>query len=463
MNFSPSDLLTPDEITILIECDYANEKAETVCNKLSKYCFIIGDNLYVKDMNNNTYTKSKIDNKTIHHNVVLFVEKSFKAMDETRRDLIKLKYKTKYGAILVNAFAEKIYPQIVNYLEKKNIAFDTYTNEIHFENGYIDLKTGTFKQRDDSHYISKFIHRKYVPSSAEERKIIKDVIKQIYPEKEDMDYVLSNVGSALTGNCKKDQESLAMIGNGSSGKSTLMKLTEVAIEKDTYFKYLPSDTFNKGNQNTNKYMNSYLGEPQLRITHINEPDDVKMDCELYKNFIDGLLTSSQLYKDGTRTFEQNTKSFTSMNHLLNIKWDTGVSRRMKIIEHRSKFTDNEAEVNSAMFTYKRDRDLFDKLETGNLPNAIVDILVEYSKRWNAGEIPKVPANVKDTVEEMASSLDHTQKFIDENLIITYDTKDKITTDMMMERWHKVNPKLPRSDAQLKGDLKERIRHPTDPT
>ena len=138
-----------------------------------------------------------------------------------------------------------------------------------------------------------------------------------------------------------------------------------------------------------------------------------------------------------------------------------MSRRLNSVEHKSNFTDKDDEVNPAKRIFKKDKGIIDTLKTGNFPNAILDILIGYSSRWANGEEVVVPKDVKDMIGDVASSNDHTQKFIDDNLEITWDSDDRILEKDMMARWELVNSNMRRSYQQLNTDLKEKIRHPTD--
>ncbi len=100
--------------------------------------------------------------------------------------------------------------------------------EIHFQNGYIDLKSLEFKKRVIGiNYVNLYIKRDYKTSSQSQFNKLYSIINKIYPKKEDLEAILFILGSAITGKATNLQKLLFLLGRGSSGKSTIMNLTEV--------------------------------------------------------------------------------------------------------------------------------------------------------------------------------------------------------------------------------------------
>ena len=90
----------------------------------------------------------------------------------------------------------------------------------------MDLKENVFKKRIlHTHYITQFIKRDYEQSTTEQKNKIFKIISKSYPNKNDLDCILLNLGSAISGNSKSDQTTLFLLGDGSSGKSGIMLLT----------------------------------------------------------------------------------------------------------------------------------------------------------------------------------------------------------------------------------------------
>jgi hypothetical protein len=236
---------------------------------------------------------------------------------------------------------------------------------------------------------------------------------------------------------------------------------------DVYMAVLPRNTFNHG-QNHDKTFNQFLGNPQYRICHIEEPDDKKMDAETYKAWVDGEMQTNRLYKDGVSNVVSNALNITTTNTPMNIRADGGVKRRLKQYEHKSVFTDKQEDVNEARHIYLKDTSKLEGFITqNNRSNALVDILVQYALKWQLNKTEKKTyqwtTNFLEQIEEAMGSNDYTQQFIDECLDITFEMNDRITETEMMQLWnahwkkHGVDRK--RNNHQLLTDMKARIKHP----
>ena len=128
-------------------------------------------------------------------------------------------------------------------------------NKIHFKNGYIEISTGKFKQRTSP--VKNFIDRDYKKSKRTDRDYVNNIYNQIYPIIEERDYILSIIGSAITGQSKKDRSSLFLLGRSNAGKSLLMRTLNRSFS-NIYVKEFSSNTFSKDNNKRDKIMNEFL-------------------------------------------------------------------------------------------------------------------------------------------------------------------------------------------------------------
>lgn len=212
-------------------------------------------------------------------------------------------------------------------------------NEIHFKNGYIDLTTNEFKKREvNKHFVSLCINRNYTQPTKHQENVILQHIKKIYPDDNELKCMLTLFGSALTGHSIDNNIVLFLIGKGSTGKSFTLQLTLNAFE--IYVKELKSDTFVVNNPNINKILNSYDKEPTPRISWINEMVDKRVDDSLFKQFPEGKIQTTKLYKDDIYTIYHYSMLIVTLNTMLNIKIDTGTARRIKSNYHKSEFVED---------------------------------------------------------------------------------------------------------------------------
>jgi len=323
-----------------------------------------------------------------------------------------------------------------------------------FNNGYVDLKDGSFKQRNhNEHYITEYISRDYEPSTKKQQKKILKFIKKTYPNEDDLKCILLNLGSALSGKSNSDQTNLFLLGKGSSGKSTLMLLTLATIE--CYFKELQSDTFSHGNTKIDKILNTFTKTPHIRIIWVNEMKDTKIDETLFKSFCEGKLQTTKVYEDGTFNFPHYGKCFITANTMPNIKVDSGVSRRFVGYTHTSEFTHDKTKVNEENHIYEVNKNFVDDIIEMNLLNAWFDILCKYCKKWLNGKKPKYTLNFQETKSTVMDSNDIFQDFIDSELRITNNPNDKIGKDLMYQLFKTKYPKKYLTILQVINSLKEK--------
>jgi hypothetical protein len=104
-----------------------------------------------------------------------------------------------------NGFLKNNKSQITADLKRFGTLNDLFTPElkkIHFENGYLDLSTLEFKKRElgvDIIRHSVVIQRKYAPVDTFHKEDLLKSIRQIYPKKDECEYMLYKFGSALSG------------------------------------------------------------------------------------------------------------------------------------------------------------------------------------------------------------------------------------------------------------------------
>jgi len=105
-----------------------------------------------------------------------------------------------------------------------------YKYEIHFNNGYFDLRTMELKSRVlGQHYVTKFIKRNYIDPSEEAMNYVHSQLRKIIHCDDERNYLLFVLGKSLSGDSNLDQNNLFLIGHGSTGKSTFMQMVQHAI------------------------------------------------------------------------------------------------------------------------------------------------------------------------------------------------------------------------------------------
>jgi hypothetical protein len=456
-NFIQKNLSFKD-FEVLITSDFPNEKACVIANSLlDVYVIVPSESNFITYIlqPNLSYTCTKIDTKGfLIPSITQLLETSFKKLSSDERNEIKEKYSKSYHGIFHEAAVNKYFKEIVQKLIRENIEWDKTLCQIHFNNGYMDLNDLKFKQRQlGVHYITHFIARDYTQSTKEQRSAVLKPVELIYPNKDDRECVLMSIGSALSGLSSKEQDTLFLLGQGSSGKSFILTLTEASI--GCYFKELKSDTFTSANAKADKILNTFQSNKQIRISWVNEMEDARIDASLFKKFCDGQLTTTVLYKDGSFTVPHYSKAIVTANTMPNIKVDTGVSRRFRGYTHKSNFTDNIAEVDISKNVYIKDKDLLENIIKDNLMDAWFDVLALKCHSWIKGAKIQFTANFDETRDTVILCNDWCQDFIDVHLKITGEEHDRIGKTVMHERLKLAYPSKLLSPLQLITCLKDK--------
>jgi hypothetical protein len=424
-----SNLLSKDDIEELIDFDSPYEKANFIYQFIKDMCLIYNKSLYIKQKNNTYKIYSSYNDILITMITKLFCD-SVKEL--SKEDLIKFKtglYRKSFVDFQSNTGISKYIPQLVTMLTMDEVIFDYTPGEIHFKNGFINVKEHKLYPRTDSHYITKYINRDYEPSTESQRNAYYAILNKIYPNKIDRDLVLSIISTSLSWKAPTLAISLFLIGLGSSGKSTILLHLQQALE--CYFHELKSDTFSN-DKNMDKVLNTFSNNPQILLAWINEMDSKKCNTSVYKSFCDGVVNTVKLYQEESHNIKLSALCVATSNEMPNIQQDSGSKRRMKGYQHQSKFTKNPEEVNESKNIYLADKSLNDKVPI--LYNAIFDIYCKHCSEWlNGKEIDfNKSKHFQDTTDLICETNDYFQDFIDKHLKITQKHEDRIGKEEMRE-------------------------------
>jgi len=458
IKFEISDLLNYVEIEQLITTPSPTVRATLISTKLLNYILINSGMYYKYDPLNVLYLRlDEYNEEKLLTTISEFIYKSFTSLKQEDKAKLETNYKNRYDKIFENISIKKNLPQIKTYLTNDKVDFfDPHLNEIHFRNGYYDFHDNTFKQRiKNKHFINVNINRDFHEPEEKDKLNVMEIIKLIYSNEDDRNYLLMTLGIAITGQACDDQTMLFLLGLGSSGKSTIMELTKLSVEDYVYT--LPKTTFSKGNKDISKILNIYLQRPYIRISHINEMEDTKMDESLLKDHTDGNIQTTTLYRDGCNDFKHYSKMVFTANTFPNIKIDTGTERRIDAYEHRSHFTENKDEVDEKNNIYYKNVKLLRDLKHDNkFLNAFISILFEYGYNWIKNtKIYKQTPNFLKTKAAVITCNDIMQDFIDKAITITNNNNDRLGRDEMYDTFKILFPASRITKQQFINSIKQK--------
>jgi hypothetical protein len=316
--------MTAKQLKLMIHSNFPNEKAALIAKALKDKVFIKDDTMYCVNSNIVYVAAKKVENKMIKI-VSTLLENSFKDLEDVdRTDIQAIKG---WSNIFANSNIKTYFPQLETELTDDKMQFDDYKDEMHFINGVNNLRTGKFYKRElGKHYITNCIGYAYKKPSQKTIDRVKKLVKKIYPKGDDLISILMLLGAALTGRFTRFQEALFLLGEGSTGKSTIMIITQNSIE--CYVQELKDDTFSLNNSKRDKIYNTYRKCRYIRISWVNEMKDIRIDDSAFKAFIDSKLQTTLLFVDGQESFEHGSLAVFTANSMPNVKIDTGSARKI---------------------------------------------------------------------------------------------------------------------------------------
>ena len=442
--------LTFENLKILSSSNQSSQKAKILVDVISNDYLRNSDDLY--KINKENQTLELIERSRSQNVIIKVIQDLYFNADEKLTDDQKTILKTKdylsYSK-LSNINTIKSIIQNIDELLFKNLEEDD-TNKIHFQNGYIKISTCKLYKRTKP--VKDYIKRDYKKASINDIDFVNKIYAQIYPIEEERNYILSTIGSSITGESKKDRNSLFLIGKSSAGKSLLMQSLNKSFS-DVYVKEFSSDTFSKSNPNRNKILNEFIRLTNVRICWVNELNG-KIDESLFKSFCEGQIHTCRLYTDGMTTLQHMSKIILTSNELPNIRIDTGVSSRIVSHTHRSYFTDDESEVDEDKYIFKRNNNLISEINNNDsYKNAVIDIVLKHALEYMTNGLTKVPESMQNDKNEIVSGNDYMEDFIDAKL--EYKEDGKIAKQALLNSYLEMYPKHQRSMQQMISAMKDK--------
>ena len=327
--------ITSDQFRQIVNGYQSTDIADVYASILKKTFLRHDQHLYKVNLDSMTLRKLDMKiNDVLLNEIANLICTSEKELTDDQLIILRSKEYSGYKSLSDPRSIARILPMVDQRLHGS--VSEGLPHEIHFKNGYINVKTTDFEKR--TKFVLNYIDRDYTPSTNSDRASIKLILAKIYPSIKERLYILNTLGSAFSGQVKKDRTSLFLLGKSSAGKSLLMQMIQAGFS-DIYVREFASNTFAKSNPNRNKIMNQFLKSSQIRITWVNELLG-KIDDSLFKSFCEGSVITTQLYKDGTDVIPHHSKVVLTSNEMPNIKMDTGIASRIVSYHHVSHFTDD---------------------------------------------------------------------------------------------------------------------------
>jgi phage/plasmid-associated DNA primase len=270
--------------------------------------------------------------------------------------------------------------------------------KIAFKNGMYDLKTGIFTRGFEiKDYLTATVPFDWSEPTNTDIEIVRNELKKITNwNEEHLQYYLSALGYALTGDSKMEQAFWYFRGQTAcNGKSVVFEAIEELLP--IYVCKSSPDTFDKGVDNK-KEVATWAG---MRIVWVNELSKKKKDADLLKSIGDGTnYKYKRNYAIQSEVVDIMFKLFCVSNHSLNINADAGIMRRFRMGQFDSQFVEGLPEDNYESLQFKMDK-TFGKKLTGEYKYALLKLLFKYSQEYyQEGKLKPYPSEWKGEADEV---------------------------------------------------------------
>jgi hypothetical protein len=375
--------------------------------------------------------------KYIDYNHASLAEKLKNCDDEKERANTLKEIKTWFdcytlvnGSGYMTPLMKNLRPQLTdNDFETK---LDVLKYQVAYKNGILDLKSGFFREGIiGSDFITKTIPYNYQVSTEADRAIVlKELLKICNMNKEHLDYYLSYLGYAMTGDSQRLQQFWYMLGQtASNGKSVIFEALMEVIPN--YIVKIENTAFEMGNNAIHKEIATWRG---ARIGWVNELTKKKQDAELFKQISDGTTIKYKVMYGNSANMNINFKMCVVSQHTISINADKGVARRLKVLKMNSSFMDHHIEDDYVNCRFKKDTNFGILLQT-QYKFALMDIIYSYSKRFyeNDFKMCDYPDEWKQETEESISTNNEFNDFfyshfeIDPDAILSKRAVDEIVS------------------------------------
>jgi P4 family phage/plasmid primase-like protien len=402
------------------------------------------DNNLWRQNNDGIMLRNKISNDLCEKYVQIVYENNQEMLnnpeltDEDKED-IKARNKEILGIIMklkTTSFKDNIVK------ECKELFYDIeFLNEldenwylIGFNNGVYDLKRGEFREGRPDDYItlSTRVDKIEFSEDHEQWPELSKFIYTIFPNEEKREYFMTFLSTCLQG-LNAEEKFRVWTGSGSNGKSKLEELFTAGF--GDYTIKFPITLLTGKRAASNACSPELVKAKGKRIGYFVEPSEgERVNAGLMKEFTGGDKIYARGLNQDPIEFKPQFKLSLLCNDVPHFPpKDTGVWRRVEIVEFTSKFTDNPNPENPNEFPI--DSKITEKIK--DWKELFMAYLIDvYYKRYRetGGKSLVVPEEVKKFTEEMKLMFDMYSGFIVNVIVETKVPEDVVTLSELYEEF-----------------------------
>jgi len=274
--------------------------------------------------------------------------------------------------------SDKIAAEIIDYIPYSyNIEFDNYPDYLPFDNCILNLKDNTTIPYSPEFLITKTVGYSYTRKNKTKYKEIDELIKKIFPQKDERELVLHKLAHSLNGH--NHARFVILQGEGGNGKSVILNMMNTTLGK---FAYNIGNAICVSAKKTGSGPNVELAKLDLaRFIWCSEPScGDKFDYDRIKEITgDGELNARTLFSEKTKTKISGDLWIACNDDIpLNLTSDGhNVRRRIIEIEMKSIFSDKPD--TNVPNSYKADIKYTQQDTYHSLKMDLIHYLMPYSK------------------------------------------------------------------------------------
>ncbi|KAJ3176660.1 hypothetical protein HDU85_006865 [Gaertneriomyces sp. JEL0708] len=329
--------------------------------------------------------------------------------------------------------ARAVFNTCIGFFETKNFKhFQSNLNKnlktLCFTNGVFDLDSGTLRDGEPDDFISiqlPYDYFKYTESDDEIKDQLEDIILKIIPQRDVLNYFFSELALSLSG---RPHDRINIIqGKGAQGKSFLMGLMEACMAglATTWSANILSDDFDICKPNP-----ELADAKDKRFINIQEvKEGQKLNLVMLKK-VTGRdnIRARALFENGGM-FTVVASLFLSVNDLPEIQNDMHATwRRLRLIELKSLFVEEDDLVNEKEHIYKADTTLRHRIPefAPYLMSLLVEVYVQ--KRFC-----EPPPSVLESTAKFRMDSDIYQQFFEDTCVLDNSNKGHVHVTTLWEK------------------------------
>jgi P4 family phage/plasmid primase-like protien len=290
-----------------------------------------------------------------------------------------------------------------------------------FNNGVYDMKMKVFRDGIPNDYISYSTYRTWVPynMNSKEAKDIDKFFSEIFLNDNLKRYALETLACAIDGSINQERFYI-LTGGGSNGKSKIVELIQKCI--GDYYCILPISLLTQKRASSNSAQSELERTKGRRFAVMQEPSEGdRINIGLMKELSgNDRIQARGLFKEPIE-FKPQFKMFLTCNDLPVVSSDdNGTWRRIRVIEFKSKFSENPDP--SKKNEFKMDLNLCDKFEMW--ADTFICMLLHIHKQIDIDNLFE-PPEVKVATEGYKKNNDIIGQFVSEMIVADENTKEKL--------------------------------------